>query len=287
LCTSRKRRPPQVSGSKLPRGAQSLVSAAWLRALRKAAPERSASDLYAGRAFATARRAAEFLGADLIVASAGLGIVRGDTVIPSYDLTLARGGIRSRVTGAFDLAAWWIVVSHGPYATELASQLRGRPLILVCLSRAYAPLIVSTLKSACPNTLRIFGAGLEAVLPLTLKTCLLPYDDRLAALTPGTRADFAQRALLHYVTSIYGESTMSLDQDKTAVRAALAKLPKPPRGPKRPSVDDATVRAVIKRLLPTIGRRRSVMLRHLRTVEGIACEQSRFNRLFSEVVGHA
>ena len=80
---------------------------------------------------------------------------------------------------------------------------------------------------------------------------------------------------------------MSTKQDKTAVRAALAKLPKPPRGPKRPSVDDATVRAVIKRLLPTIGRRRSVMLRHLRTVEGIACEQSRFNRLFSEVVGHA
>jgi hypothetical protein len=155
------------------------------------------------------------------------------------------------------------------------------------LSRAYAPLIVSILKSARLGTLRIFGAGLEAVLPPTLKACVLPYDDRLAALTPGTRADFAQRALLHYVTSIYGESNMSLDEDKTAVRAALAKLPKPPRGPKRPSVDDASLRAVIKRLLPTIGRRRSVMLRHLRTVEGIACEQSRFNRLFSAVVGHA
>jgi hypothetical protein len=54
--------------------------------------------------------------------------------------------------------------------------------------------------------------------------------------------------------------------------------------PVRPSVDDDAIREWIQKLLPAVGPKRSAMLEHLRRVEGIACEQRRFGRLFSEVV---
>jgi hypothetical protein len=54
--------------------------------------------------------------------------------------------------------------------------------------------------------------------------------------------------------------------------------------PVRPSVDDDAIRELIQKLLPTVGPRRSPMLEHLRRVEGVACEQRRFARLFLEVL---
>ena len=284
LCTSRKRVTPKVLASTLPRGTQAVVSAAWIRAIKEAAPEERAERLYAGRAFREATRAAQVLNGELAVASAGLGFIKVDSCIPSYDLTISRGGIRHKIVGPFDAKRWWRVVSSGPYAIDLERALKARPLVLACLSRAYVPFIVDALEKLPRERLRIFGAGLRSVLPPVLAECLLPYDDRLESVSPGTRADFAQRALLHYATTIYGGSKMTLEHDKAAVRTALEKVKAKPRGPKRPSVDDAAIRNVIKRLLPTIGKRRSVMLRHLRIEEGIACEQGRFNRLFSEVV---
>jgi len=284
LCTSRKRIAPKILASALPRGTQETVSAAWIRALRKASPEATARHLYAGRAFRDAARAADFLDGELAVASAGLGFVKASCRIPSYDLTISRGGIRRKIRGRFDARQWWRTVCSGPYGTDLERALKARPLVLACLSRAYLPFVVDALKKLSRERLRIFGAGLQSVLPPVLAECLLPYDDRLESLSPGTRADFAQRALLHYATTIYGGSQMTLEHDKAAVSNALEKVKPRPRGPKRPSAGDAAIRDIIRRLLPSIGKRRSVMLRHLRSVEGIACEQSRFNRLFTEVV---
>jgi hypothetical protein len=134
------------------------------------------------------------------------------------------------------------------------------------------------------DRLRIFGTSLERVLPAKLAACILPYDQRLeVATSAGTRSDFAQRALLHYVTDIWKAHPTRLDDDLIAVRAAFATTPYPRAIPKRAAAEDDAIRSIIIRLLPSIGRRRSPMLRHLRDVEGVACEQSRFARLFAEV----
>ena len=283
-CSSRKRQQPSIRAAALPRGTQQELCEAWLCALRGVSPERRAEDVYAGRAFGLAKLAATVLGADFAIASAGLGMVMANTLIPSYDLTISRGGLRANLRGTFDSAAWWQEISKGPYATDPRVELRNRPLVLVCLSRAYAPLIEDVLESVPPDKLRIFGAGLDYVLPTSLKACVLPYDLRLDAGIPGTRGDFAQRALLHYVKVIHGVDTMPIDEEKSAVLAELAKAPKLKPPPKRPRADDEAIRAVIARLLPTIGPRRSTMLRYLRDVEGLACEQGRFYSLFADVV---
>ncbi len=283
-CTSRKRQQPQIQAAGLPQGTQRELCDAWLRAVKNGTPERRAGDLYAGRAFSLAKQAADTLGADFAIASAGLGMVMAGTLIPSYDLTISRNGLRDSLLGGFDPVKWWQRISKGPYATDCRAALRDRPLVLACLSRAYAALVGHALEYVPPDRLRLFGAGLDLVLPTSLRACVLPYDQRLDTAMPGTRGDFAQRALLHYVKVIYGANTMPLDKEKQAVLASLADTSKPKAIPKRPRADDATIRALIVRLLPTIGPKRSVMLRHLRDIEGLACEQGRFYSLFEDVV---
>ena len=85
------------------------------------------------------------------------------TEIPSYDLTLSSGGIRSRIAGNFNLSDWWRDIIDGPYSTDLASQLNGRPLVMACLSQAYAPLIMKLLDEHCDKTeIRYLGKGCKA-----------------------------------------------------------------------------------------------------------------------------
>ena len=283
-CTSRKRHPPQLLANELPTGRQAEFSGAWLSLLAKAKPDLAAADLYAGAAFGRAKKAASLLGADLAVISAGLGLVMGETFVPSYDLTLSRGHLRTRISGAFDPLAWWHAVSTGPYASNLVDALRDRPLVLICLSRAYAPLVTAALQTVPTERLRIFGLGLEPSLPADLSACVLPYDARLGvSVSRGTLADFAQRALLHYVSAIHSVST-SLEYDKRAVNAAFDQVKRPSATEKRQPADDASIRNIITDLVPTFGKRRSAMLRYLRDVKGVACEQSRFGRLFKDVV---
>ncbi|HTD35462.1 MAG TPA: hypothetical protein VK665_17470 [Candidatus Elarobacter sp.] len=219
-----------------------------------------------------------------MIVSAGLGCVRATTAIPGYDLTLTRDGVRAHVEGAFDAAAWWRCVERGPYSARLADELHGRPLVLACLSRAYAPLVAPELAAIPPDRLRIFGRALDGVLPPAVAACVLPYDDRLeTAGPPGTRSDFAQRALMHYAEKIAPSSDGSLALDRAAVTAALASQPQPRSIPARTRADDEAIRELIARLLPVVGKGSSAMLRHLRDREGFACEQGRFARLYRDV----
>jgi hypothetical protein len=114
---------------------------------------------------------------------------------------------------------------------------------------------------------------------------MLPYDDRLGKVsTNGTQADFAQRALMHYVTKIVPNGSQRLSEDHEAVRAALESVAKPDPTPVRKKADDTELRSVIARLTSVVGTRKSAMLRYLRDKEGLACEQGRFAKLFAEVV---
>jgi hypothetical protein len=287
-CSSRKRRKPEVSDGVIPRLPQAEVSSRWRDLVANASPVCRARDLYAGRAFALALEAAQIIGADVAIISAGLGIVMASTEIPSYDLTLGRGGIRSRITGTFDLSGWWRDVIDGPYSTDLASQLNCRPLVMACLSQAYAPLIMDLLDERCDKTeIRVFGQGLQSVLPARIAKAVMPYDDRLTKVSSGgTKTDFAQRALNHYVREILPKTSRQLAEERDAVCSALAGVTQPPAVPTRAKADDEQIRRLISNLIRIVGPKKSTMLRYLRDKEGVACEQGRFAKLFAEVVGH-
>lgn len=283
-CSAVKRRAPSLQGSALPRAAQPQIAEAWLDMLRHAKPTDRADEVYGGRSFGLAKGVARQFDADLAIVSAGLGYVKGETRVPSYDFTLARGNsLGSHVLGGIDVHKWWKAMLGGPFSSSPTDDFASRQLVLVCLSRAYAPFVAPELSSVPTERLRIFGTSLNGALPESLKACVLPYDDRLASLGfTGTRSDFAQRALAHYATHVHSGGSLADDRARVLATMKGGHYPMPTKI--HASVDDDAIRAWIRKLLPIVGARRSPMLQHLRHVEGIACEQRRFARLFAETV---
>jgi hypothetical protein len=286
ICTQQKRVRPSSAGTPaiLAASSQSDLQLAWRGALAALPADTPAACLYAGRAFGLAKEAARVTDSALYVASAGLGLVAGPTLVPPYGLTIARGGPESvlgKVVGPFSPAVWFESVLAGPHSTDWAHIVgAGSGRILVALTKPYAELVgesLSALPRGAVDRLRIFGAGLSVVLPSTLRSALVPYDLRLDALFPGTRSDFAQRAMLHFARLV---THLPVDRlgDAEAVVAALHMVDAPV-WPKRLHRTDAELLAIIAdRIAPHASASR--LLRQLRDEDGIACEQGRFARLF-------
>ncbi len=266
---------------------QSEVQSRWQVLLARSDPYLPAAELYRGRSFRLAVRAAETLQADMGVISAGLGYVRGTTPVPPYDLTVAdraSASVSTRVEGRFDPVAWWRSVAVGRYASDLVADLIGRPIVLICLSRNYAKMLAQELERMhlAGVPLRIFGLNIGSALPPQVRQSVLPYDERLSQVgLSGTRTDFAQRALVHYVESILPRRA-GISSERELIAAQMS------RGQARPSrhaqrLPDRAIKERILAVAGNFGGSKSRVLRHLRHVEGIACEQGRFSRLFAEV----
>jgi hypothetical protein len=285
-CTASKRRPASLGVATLASGTTRAVADAWLGQLRSTATDGLAREIYGGRAFRLAAEAAELLDADLRVVSAGLGWVNADAAIPAYDLTVSRGTLGLSLEEPFDAAGWWERILTGPFSTSPRDDVRSRPRMLVCLSRAYAPFILPAIADVDAERIRIFGAGLHDLVPDQLRASVMPYDDRVAGVgMTGTRSDFAQRALMHYARTIGTRGTLRHDRER--ILSLLEHIAPPAPWPRRRSLDDAAIRALIKSMLRDVGSRRTTLLRHLRDAKGVACEQGRFARLFAEVSEHA
>lgn len=263
---------------------QADLERAWRAALAALPAGTLASDLYAGRAFGLAKDAARITNSGFYVVSAGLGLIAGATVVPAYGLTIAKDGPESvlgKVVGPFNPAGWFAGVLSGPYSTDWTRIVGvGRGRVLVALTKPYAEMVGESL-SAVPqdalDRLRIFGAGLSSALPAILQSALVPYDDRLDTLFPGTRSDFAQRAM-HHFANLVAHLPVDRRGDAEAVRACLDRVDAPVR-PKRMQRTDSELLTIISgRLAPQASASR--LLRQLRDEDGIACEQGRFARLF-------
>jgi hypothetical protein len=130
------------------------------------------------------------------------------------------------------------------------------------------------------NRLRIFTLD-PASVPTQLRPFWMPYDERLDSAGrgyAGTRADFAQRALRHFVDHFVG---IEGDAEKHAqlVTERLAPLDLPVR-PNRLRLSDQELIELIRREWSVAGGRSSTMLPHLRRNLNVACEQGRFKDLF-------
>lgn len=256
-----------------------VVARQWAECLERAVPAAKAADLYEGRSFAYAKQAAMLLDADFDVLSAGLGYVRGDTRIPSYDLAAGcgPGGVGRRIDG-FNPEEWWRAINHGRFASKL--KIERRPLIMIALTRNYARMARPMLEqlSAHTDRVRIFGAGLAPFLPPSLAGCLLPYDDRIAL--KGTKGDFAGRALLVHAQLI---SVMSNNRGLLGEHAAVSAMltrSRPARRLSRKTVSDEAIAHEVRMWLheePTISHTR--ILRRLRDLSGIACSEERARRI--------
>ncbi len=288
ICAHRKRtRPPsEATPVSLPAGPQDAVQTAWIEKIQKLPPNGAAGALYAGRGFRLAAQAAEIAKAKFYILSAGLGLVASDEQVPLYGLTVSgrhAESVATRVAGEFDGAAWFSGLLSGPHSDQWSDAMaQGSGRVLIALTRPYAQMVGKSLSALEPRALarlRIFGASLAPALPSALRPTLAPYDARLDAILPGTRADFSQRALLHFVRSVASKcDAQDRDGDYAAVEGALRGVAAPDR-PRRPRRTDAEIlQLILARLQSQSGIAR--ILRALRDEEGVACEQARFSRLY-------
>lgn len=290
-CSKRKTISAPASGRavSLPRLNQKELETAWLERVRSLPPVISAGALYDGRGVRFAKETASTLGAPLYVVSAGLGLVHESRLVPAYGITLSGGGaesVRPRVLGRFNAVAWWRGVSSGPYSSAFGDMFTQPGLVLVAISRPYAEMLAPALDGlpdADAARVRILGVKLDQLLPSRVARCVLRYDDRLDSLFPGTRTDFATRALVHFASEGLSElPDGDIEAHQDWVQRALESGYSPDRS-ERPRMNDAEIIAIIERYLPQtkgVGR----LLRVLRDEEQVACEQARFSRLYRAAV---
>jgi hypothetical protein len=290
-CTSRKR----VGAEAVRFGKQTLganlreTAQAWRRQLQSSAGKTLVSQMYVGRSISEAKWVAARLHAPLHVVSAGLGLVSTDFEAPSYDLTIS--GADSRLNKALakhnaQPSAWWRLVSgsDGLQAMAIRSPRAG---ILIALPATYLDMVVDDLASFSPAQiarLRIFTSQPgRNVLPLSLVKNVMPYDDRLESVggCAGTRADFPQRAMRHFVERLEAQK-LSLAMAHEAVTRSLGRYSKPKKV-ERTRADDQVITRLIREQWKTADGRSTALLRYLRDEAFVSCEQSRFAQLFRSV----
>jgi hypothetical protein len=176
----------------------------------------------------------------------------------------------------------------GPQGAALAELVHANrnAVAIVSISSSYLSLIADDLGALTEDELariRIIGLGIHDACPVRLRSCVLPYDDRLDGPDSpirGTRGDYSQRAMRHFIEFLLPECTsVSLEAHNSAVNNCLSKWRRP-NTISRPSTTDDEIIRLIKKNWRAIEGQSSRGLRYLRDVEKVACEQGRFRALF-------
>ncbi len=295
-CTNRKRKPVCVGlhAGELERGDLARVASEWGSRVSEAAPTYPAGSLYGGRSFRDSSVAAEKARADLLIVSAGLGLVRASARIPSYACTVLNGAhdsIAARVTGPFSKSSWWTELHKvSPFASKLTELIEGRGgLILAALSDGYIEMMLQEfigLPEERRAVLRLFTRTPVERIPEQLRPFLMPYDDRLEGPNSpirGTRSDFAARALRHFVEVVMPASPdASAKLHAQAVRDTL-ECWSYPRPIERERLSDDEITRLLHEHWESACGSSSRLLRHFRDQLNIACEQGRFALLARKV----
>lgn len=261
----------------------------WKAALRKHTPKLPASLLYTGRAMAEARHVSSLVNGSLWVASAGVGLVHGEALLAPYDLTpIGRhGGLREVLHRHESTSVeWWKALCAGHSVTRM---LRDSPdkILLVALPANYVEMLGADLAectSSVSERVRLFTSRAGAAsLPQTLAEVVMPYDERLESVENynGTRADFPQRALRHFVEFLRGH-TLDLKSARATVGQFIDSCAWRKTATRR-RTSDSDIETIIRNEWESSGGRCSVLLRHVRDHALVACEQRRFSQLWRSV----
>lgn len=290
-CSARKTASPapNLRARTLSRGTPADLADEWRARCSENAQRIAAGSLYAGRGFSLAYRVARSAGAELRVISAGMGLLRPETTIPPYSLTLSQSAAdcifrRASPRDTFTPDAWWEAIrarskSTRPFARLLS--IYPKSLLLLAVSSPYLAMIAGELKTLAEgdrDRIRLVGPTRVQLLPEELRPNALPYDARLndvGATLRGTAFDFPSRALGHFVELIRHDKRVGdCASHARRVRQSLAYLTAPEHH-RRKRVDDITLQRKI-RALKAQNFSRTAGLRHLRGELALACEQERF-----------
>jgi hypothetical protein len=294
-CTARKRAIDPVARLQPAdlKGGATKIATRWLQATASIDSSTYAGDLYVGRAMSESKAVASQLNGSLHVISAGLGLKAQDELVPNYDITVASGSgsLLPALARANSTAAdWWQelnAIKGTPMPLSRLINRCGETRFLLALPSAYVDMLsrdLERIKDEALARLYIFTSSSGAkFVSDRLASCVLTYDERLEGLPgfAGTRSDFPQRAMRHFVEQLQGHRlTHTSAQD--AVQACLRSL-KRPLIPHRERKSDSEILDLLRAQWTNHGGSSSRLLRYLRDTALVACEQSRFGSLWRQV----
>lgn len=295
-CSSMKTEPPRKSlrAAELAAGTADQVAAVWLQRVGRIKRRFPARELYTGVGAGLVKRAAQEAGVPWYVVSAGHGLVYAHARIPSYDLSV--GSDRSSVVrklkprGKVTPSTWWmkLTAQKGPEPLRRLIERRQDALIIIALSARYLKMIAPELEKLDASTLarvRIVGAR-SSIISKKLHPIVMPYDARLNSRSSDARGGhvtFAQRAALHFVGLLAKDKRLrSLASHFRLVQHALRSF-RAPRRTQRKQVSDRAIQVLIKRLQRESIDSPGVALQVVRRTHLVACEESRFRRIWNAV----
>lgn len=293
-CTNRKKAsiPLALCARSLPKAEQSLVQKVWIECISGAIGTIPAVDLYCGRGFSEIKKVSRAICQEFSIISAGLGLVSSTSCIPPYNLTISRkseDSIQNKIIESkFSASDWWTSINrHNATDNPLSKYILKNKsyLFVLAMSSSYWKLIskdLSTLPKNEFSRIRIIGLTGSCVPPWA-QDCLLAYDSRFDGRNsplPGTRSDFPQRACAHYVTEVLPRC--GPQGDKEYVRDLMNGMHAFPNIKRQCLTNEELIELMRKGINGGLSTG-AQMLRWLRDVEKVACEQGRCAKLYKLV----
>ena len=221
------------------------------------------SDFYAGRGFSEVLKTAKHLDASIAIVSAGMGLISGDSKIPSYDLTISQGKnsvLPQLLETERTSVSWWIALNKElGVVTAFENMLKQHPtkIFLIALPSTYLAMIeheLQSLPSAMMRRLRIFTSDLgRRSMSTQLQKQAMPYDESLSV---SEASDRVMQSLEHQKWRLVPDRVKKTDEE---------------------IIDCLNVH------WHAYGGASGRLLRCLRDDLGVACEQSRFRLLWKQV----
>jgi hypothetical protein len=297
-CTGRKSITPNPNLKKNPKISKTCTlkqgASSWVDSVLTDKTKIEAHRLYQGRTIVDTKYAQKHLNADVYVISAGLGLVKFEDLVPSYELTVNEDSNFSKTLKQFEHTKqdWWAILNKclkktsNPISKLLQKKNYNR--ILISLPSSYLEMISDDLWNTDPSQLKkilIFTSSYGAkLIPQDWQRLGLPYDERLEDPNSGfsgTRSDFPQRAMRHFLEEINlpDESLSTISQK---INTKLSKLKKPLL-PTRKRLKDSELLNLINKKWQKYDGQTTKLLRYLRDDALVSCEQSRFQRLCDQI----
>ena len=271
------------------RGANGPRAETWIRRISTRPGVRPAMDLYQGEHWSVCRELANSDTVRLFVASAGYGLIRPNSLLAPYSATFGDNDpdsvvSESAASPSIQRQLWWDALQRwdGPdHDRATLSKLARRGPVVLAMSLPYASALENEILSTeqrFPGRQMIVSTG---GVPLSLQPLQLPGDGRLQNVLGGSLQALNVRTAKSVVLSV---PEASLDQASAAAHLnSLLRSAGELVQFRRKKLDDAEVKNFIRSALRSNASAAcSPTHRSLRDHD-MACEQSRFKRLFEEV----
>lgn len=266
----------------------------WVVRVHQAKDTYKSTDVYAGVGVSASKSAAVILNAELQFLSAGMSLINSSKLIPGYNLTISNQGPTpfTQVKKAGTPQNWWNSLNKAfGYTTPLINIIREHigPVYLALPSN-YLIMIEDELTKAIqesPKKIRVITSS-KIDINATLASVAIRYDQRLNTVSngpSGANASFVQRALLNFarIISKHSAEDESVATQQTLVNDFFKDIDNVGKV-KRLKVSESHLFTIIQSALANENVSQYKLLESLRHSEGIACEQTRFKRVYEQAL---